>query len=102
MVALKRFLGGFVVMVAVATTADAAEPIVARLETAVAEPTRIVAGGALFSCEQTRCVAPARTNQTLTVKTCRQLAKRVGVIAEFGDSREKLQPEKLMACRPSR
>lgn len=49
-----------------------------------------------------RCVARARTNQTLSVSACRQLAKRVGVITEFGDSRDKLPAEKLAACRPSR
>lgn len=102
MMSLKACVGALVAIFAIASAAHAAEPIVARLEAALAEPIRIVAGGAVFECEQTRCVARSRTSQTLSVNTCKQLAKRVGVIAEFGDSRDKLQPEKLTACKPRR
>jgi hypothetical protein len=99
---LKAAIGGLLATFAIVAAGQAAEPIVAQLETALKEPAKIVAGGAVFNCRDARCVARARTNQTLSVSACRQLAKRVGVITEFGDSRDKLPAEKLAACRPSR
>lgn len=99
---LKASVGGLLATLAIVAAGQAAEPVVAQLETALNEPLKIVAGGAVFNCQDARCVARARTNQTLSVSACKQLAKRVGVITAFGDSRDKLPPEKLAACRPNR
>lgn len=102
MKSLRGCAGLVFAVFAVATTARASEPIVGRLETALSKPVKVIAGGALFVCEESRCVAQAPTNQTMSVSACRQLAKRVGAIAEFGNSRRTLPPEKLALCIPTR
>lgn len=99
---LTECVGVLMAMFAMATAAEAAEPIVVKLDVAMKEPVKIVAGGTMFYCEGARCEARTRVSKTLSLNTCRQLAKRVGAITEFGDSRDMLEPEKLAACKPSR
>ena len=42
-----------------AAPAFAAEPVTAKLQQPVAQPTKFIAGGAMFNCEGDACVATA-------------------------------------------
>lgn len=68
-----------------ATAAFAAEPVVAKLQQPVAEKTKFIAGGAMFSCEGDACVANAPTSQTFAMSTCKTVAAKVGLVASFGN-----------------
>lgn len=71
--------------------------IVVTLKQPVAAKTKIVAGGAVFSCEGTTCVASAAPSRTDTAKGCKALSKEVGEIATFGT----LSSEDLAKCGPA-
>lgn len=94
---LRTMIGALVIVVA-GTPAQASDPVVAKLERALQSPLKVIAGGSLFRCELDRCEATAPTNQTSSLRSCKQLAERVGPIIEFGGSRTKMGPEKLKAC----
>lgn len=82
----------------VAVTADAAEPVVAKLHDAVPAKTKVIAGGAVFLCEGTECVASAPASRTIATAACKELAKSVGAVAAFGDARKQLADDKLATC----
>jgi hypothetical protein len=60
------------------------DPIVAKLQTPVAEKTKFIAGGAMFVCEGDACVAAAPQSTTFANSTCKTIAAKVGPIASFG------------------
>ena len=60
------------------------DPIVAKLQTPVAEKTKFIAGGAMFVCEGDACVAQAPQSTTFASGTCKIIAGKVGPIASFG------------------
>lgn len=81
-----------------AITADAAEPVVAKLRDAVPAKTKVIAGGAVFTCEGTECVAGAPASRTIATAACKELAKSVGPVDSFGGARKQLGDDKLAAC----
>lgn len=81
-----------------AVTADAAEPVVAKLHDAIPAKTKVIAGGAVFLCDGAECVAAAPASRTIATAACKELAKSVGAVAAFGDSRKQLAEDKLEAC----
>lgn len=81
-----------------AVTADAAEPVVAKLRDAVPAKTKVIAGGAVFVCDGAECVAASPSSRTIATAACKELAKSVGPVAAFGDSRKQLADDKLAAC----
>lgn len=68
--------------------------IVVSLKAPVAAKTKIVAGGAVFNCEGTTCVAAAAPARTDTAKGCKALSKEVGEVVSFGS----LGSEDLVKC----
>lgn len=88
----------FVSMSFAAVTADAADPVVAKLQDAVAAKTKVIAGGAVFVCDGAECVASSPASRTIATAACKELAKSVGPVAAFGDSRKQLADDKLAAC----
>jgi len=82
---------------ACAGSALAAE-VTAKLATPVSTVTRVIAGGAMFQCQDTNCVAVAPTSRTLSATACRELSKEVGAVAAFGDGRKQLEADKLDRC----
>jgi len=64
--------------------AFAAEPVIAKLQTPVAQKVKFIAGGAMFVCEGDACIAQATTSATLGAATCKTIAGKVGPIAAFG------------------
>lgn len=58
--------------------------IVVSLKTPVAAKTKVVAGGAVWNCEGSTCVAAAAPSRTDTAKGCKALSKEVGEVVAFG------------------
>ena len=68
--------------------------IVVSLKTPVAAKTKVVAGGAVFNCEGSTCIAAAAPARTDTAKGCKALSKEVGEVVAFGS----LGSEDLAKC----
>ncbi|MCR5873706.1 hypothetical protein LRS10_05670 [Phenylobacterium sp. J426] len=83
-------------------SASAAEPVVANLRAAIEKKVKFVAGGTIFQCEGTQCVAARPNYRTITLEACQQLSRRFGAIERLGDARRSLSAEKLAACNGSR
>lgn len=82
---------------ALAAAADT-NPIIVKLQTPVATPTKFIAGGAVFQCIGNTCAAGAPTSQTFASTTCKTIAKTVGAVVSFGNAERQLEPDKLEAC----
>jgi len=83
-----------------ATAALASDPVTAKLAQPLAQPTKFVAGGAVFVCEGDACVARAAMSNTYSVETCKAVAAKVGSIASFSDHRT-FDTARLSACNAS-
>lgn len=83
---------------AVAGQALAAGSVSVKLAQPVAEPVKFVAGGAMFNCEGDSCVATSATSKTFASATCKDIAKKVGQVAAFEDTRKAFDAERLSAC----
>ena len=83
---------------ALASAANAAEPVTAKLASPIATEARIIAGGAMFVCRDALCVATSPNSRTLAVSACRDLAKVVGPLDSFGGGRRALDDGKLGQC----
>ncbi|WP_297697274.1 hypothetical protein [Phenylobacterium sp.] len=80
-----------------ATAAFASDPVTAKLQQPLAQPTKFIAGGAVFVCEADACVARAAVSNTYSVDTCKAIAAKVGPVAGFSDRRQ-FSAERLSAC----
>ena len=80
-----------------ATAALAAEPVTAKLQQPLAQPTKFIAGGAIFACEADACVASVPMSQTFSTATCKAVAAKVGAVASFG-GRKSLEDARLSEC----
>lgn len=97
---LSRIIILAVAMVAVASAsnASAADLVVATFARTDIPRSKIVAGGAVFHCEQSQCVARAPSSRTLSLEACKVLTKRFGRVETFGEGGRTLPAEKLRAC----
>jgi len=80
-----------------AAPAFAAEPVVAKLQTAVTQPVKFIAGGAMFVCDGDTCVASAATSETFSSGACKTVAAKVGPIASFSGVKA-MDDTRLGAC----
>jgi len=80
-----------------AGSALAGGPITAKLSAPVAEPTKFIAGGAIFKCDADVCVAQAPTSSTFAGSTCKTIADKVGPVTAFGGAKQ-LTEDKLADC----
>jgi len=83
---------------ALSTSAMAADPITAKLQTPMEANQKIVAAGAVFTCVKDTCVAPAPTSNTGDTGGCRELVKKVGALTAFGTSLRPFNEEQLAKC----
>jgi hypothetical protein len=83
-----------------ATAALAAEPVTAKLQQPLAQPTKFIAGGAMFVCEADACVANVPTSQTFSTATCKAVAAKTGAIVSF-EGRKALDEARLTECNAS-
>jgi hypothetical protein len=67
-----------------APAAFAGQPITAKLQTPVAEKTKVIAGGAMFVCEADTCQTRTATSQTYSGAACKIIAGKLGPVASFG------------------
>jgi hypothetical protein len=86
------------VSVSAASAALAGEPITAKLQAPVAQPTKFIAGGAMFVCESDACYAQAPTSTTYSTATCKIIAGKVGAVSSYGETRKSLDADKLGQC----
>lgn len=75
--------------------------LAATLEKPVAAKTKIVAGGAVFVCEEASCVAAAAPSRALSVSACKVLVKAVGRVSTFANGAKTLDADALARCNDS-
>jgi hypothetical protein len=80
------------------SAAQASVPITATLAAPLASPSSFVAGGAMWRCEGTTCVAASADRTTLSVGTCRQVVRRAGRVTAFASPQRSLDDDKLVRC----
>ena len=82
---------------AIAMPAIAGTAFTAKLVTPANAQDSVVAAKAVWSCEADTCVAELN-RRTATVRTCKQVASEVGVLASFGSTNGTLSEEDLAEC----
>lgn len=75
-----------------------AEAVRAQIATPLATLKRPIAGGAVFLCEQSQCVAQSPTGRTYSARACRELARAAGRISSFEKGDAKFSPDQLDRC----
>ncbi|MEH0197389.1 hypothetical protein V7S57_22040 [Caulobacter sp. CCNWLY153] len=85
----------------VAAPALADGRLAVTLEKPVSAKTKIVAGGAVFVCEDASCVATSAPSRALSVASCKALAKEAGRVSAFGGDAKALAAEELERCNAS-
>jgi hypothetical protein len=97
---LQTLAAACVAAAAFSTAAFAAEPVTVKLARPVAQPTKFIAGGAVFNCEADTCTAGATTTSTYAVDTCKTVASKVGAVATFA-GRRSFDDARLAQCNVS-
>ena len=70
----------------------------ATLASAVAKPTQIIAGGAVWTCDGSACRAPATSDETLSVSACKALVRETGPVTAYAVDRHTLSTDELRRC----
>ena len=81
----------------VAAPAFAGESVVAKLAAPVAQPTKFIAGEAVFNCEGDTCVAASPQSLTFSSSACKTVAAKVGTIVSY-TGRTAMDDTRLSAC----
>ncbi len=68
------------------------------LQNPVETRTKVIAGGAVFSCIDTACVAQNAPPRAVTASACKAVAKEVGPVSAFSSERKSLEADDLAAC----
>ena len=100
MIKLKTLTAIAVLTLSAASSAFAATTLTATLQ-APAAKARVVAGGAVWACEGTVCVATAAPDNVASTKSCKELAKAVGTIVGYSSASFSLDAETLAKCNLS-
>lgn len=96
---LRMLAAAAIISMTFATAATAADAkLTVSLKAPVAAKTKIVAGGAVFSCEGDTCVAFAAPARATTVAGCKALVKEVGEVTAYTNGKRALEGEDLAAC----
>ena len=86
------------VSVSLASHAFADGRTVVTLQQPIAAKTKFVAGGGVWSCEASTCVAGYTPEETFGPTQCHEVAKQAGPVASFEDEHHSLQPAALEKC----
>jgi hypothetical protein len=97
---LQVLAAAAVLSLSFAGVASAADRMTAALEQPVAAKIKVVAGGAVWTCEGATCSATATTSRSTTFRACADLAKEVGRVSSYG-GKSLLQAEQLGKCNAS-
>ncbi|MFO1015749.1 MAG: hypothetical protein U1E50_18495 [Caulobacteraceae bacterium] len=76
----------------------AVPPTTATLETPVAAPKQIAAGGAIWNCAGSTCVSSGANQDSTQVTTCRVLVRKLGKVTAFASARRTLDADELTRC----
>ena len=68
------------------------------LQAPVAAKTKVVAGGAVFSCVEATCVTANAPSRALTAAACKAIVKEVGAVTAFSGDRKALAADDLARC----
>lgn len=71
--------------------------VTATLQAPVAAKTKVLAGGAVFTCEGVTCTALSVSDRTVTTAGCKDLVKTVGALSAFGGAKS-LSDANLAKC----
>lgn len=94
---LRTLAAAVILSASFAAPAFAATVSVA-LQNPVETRTKIIAGGAVFSCLDTACVAQNAPTRAVTARACKALADEVGPISAFSSKRKTLEADDLATC----
>lgn len=72
--------------------------VAVTLEAPLAAKTKVVAGGAVFVCEDKACVAATAPGRAVTTASCKVLVKEVGRVSAFAAPDKSLGAEELERC----
>lgn len=89
-----------VLALSAASSAFAATTLTATLQ-APAAKARVVAGGAVWACEGSVCVATTAPDNVASLKSCKELAKAVGTVVGYSSASFSLDAEALAKCNLS-
>jgi hypothetical protein len=95
---LRMLAVAAIVSLSFAGVANANGPLTASLKAPVAAKTKIVAGGAVYACEGSTCVALAAPARAATVAGCKALVKEVGQLTAFSNGKRSVEGEDLATC----
>jgi hypothetical protein len=98
---MKINIPALITALALSTSAFAAGPVVVKLAAPVAAPTKVVAGGAIFSCAGDTCVATNPSSGTADFSTCKTVVHSVGAATAFGTATAPLAADRLATCNES-
>ncbi len=98
---IKSFVAAAALTLFAASAAYADAPVSATLQAPVAAQSRVVAGGAVWSCEGNTCVTVSSSDRANGVAACRELTKAVGAVTAFGNDKRALDAEALTRCNAS-
>lgn len=96
---LRMLAAAAIVSMTFANAAVAADAkLTVSLKAPVAAKTKVVAGGAVFSCEGDTCVALVAPARATTVAGCKALVKEVGQVTAYTNGKRSIEGEDLAAC----
>jgi hypothetical protein len=99
---MKIQISALITAMALSTSAFAASgPVIVKLTAPVAAPTKVVAGGAIFSCAGDTCVATNPSSGTADFGTCKIVVHSVGAAISFGVAGAPLAADRLATCNES-
>lgn len=95
---LRMLTAAAVLSLSFAGAAFADGKVSASLAAPVAAKTKVVAAGALFTCEGSTCVAASAQARTVTVAGCKELVKAVGPVTALTNGKRTLESADLATC----
>src|SRR4051812_33154461 len=99
---MKIQIFALVTAMALSSSALAASgPVVVKLAAPLAAPTKVIAGGAIFSCAGDTCVATNPSSGTADFGTCKIVVHSVGAATSFGTATAPLAADRLATCNES-
>lgn len=69
-----------------------------KLEAPVPAAMKFMAAHAMWSCVASTCGSGGAPEESFSVPSCKELAKKVGKIVQFGDVSHKLSADELEKC----
>jgi hypothetical protein len=81
-----------------AAPAFAADTVVVKLAQPVPQATKLLAGEAVFNCQEDTCVAASPQSQTFATSTCKIIAAKVGAVTSFSGINKSMDDARLASC----